>query len=257
MTLHERRIVGTRDARARRRAGAVRSRSALRHRRRRLSGQRMALRGIQPRRARVSAAARNGVRRSSTRTTGRRGSCRSTRRCSCRATRSSAAFRPSSRSTTSRSRASSTRRRSPRSGLGYEVLDVQAMEFWGNISYLKGGINFSEKITTVSPELREGDRAARARFRPRRRPDAALRRSRRHPQRHRHRAAGLRPPIRSCRRRSAPTIFAGKRDAKRALLGTVGLPADDKALARPVVGLDLAADRSEGIRSDCRGGRRS
>ena len=25
------------------------------------------------------------------------------------------------------------------------------MEFWGQISYLKGGINFSEKITTVSP----------------------------------------------------------------------------------------------------------
>ena len=32
-----------------------------------------------------------------------------------------------------------------------EVLDVQAIEFWGKISYLKGGINFSEQITTVSP----------------------------------------------------------------------------------------------------------
>ena len=28
---------------------------------------------------------------------------------------------------------------------------MQGLEFWGNISYLKGGINFSEKITTVSP----------------------------------------------------------------------------------------------------------
>ena len=36
-------------------------------------------------------------------------------------------------------------------GLGVDVLDVQGLEFWGNISYLKGGINFSEKITTVSP----------------------------------------------------------------------------------------------------------
>ena len=36
-------------------------------------------------------------------------------------------------------------------GLGPEVYDVQAMEYWGNISYLKGGINFSEKVTTVSP----------------------------------------------------------------------------------------------------------
>ena len=39
----------------------------------------------------------------------------------------------------------------PAIGLGYEVLDVQGLEFWGNISYLKGGINFSERITTVSP----------------------------------------------------------------------------------------------------------
>ena len=36
-------------------------------------------------------------------------------------------------------------------GLGWNVLDVQALEFWGQISYLKGGIIFSETITTVSP----------------------------------------------------------------------------------------------------------
>ena len=36
-------------------------------------------------------------------------------------------------------------------GLGWDVLDVQAMEYWGQISYLKAGINFSERITTVSP----------------------------------------------------------------------------------------------------------
>jgi starch synthase len=39
----------------------------------------------------------------------------------------------------------------PAIGLGWEVLDVQALEYWGQISYLKGGINFSERITTVSP----------------------------------------------------------------------------------------------------------
>jgi len=39
----------------------------------------------------------------------------------------------------------------PDIGLGWEVLNVEAMEFWGGVSYLKGGINFSEKITTVSP----------------------------------------------------------------------------------------------------------
>ncbi len=31
------------------------------------------------------------------------------------------------------------------------MLDIQALEFWGQISYLKGGINFSERLTTVSP----------------------------------------------------------------------------------------------------------
>ena len=36
-------------------------------------------------------------------------------------------------------------------GLPRDVLHVEAMEFYGRISYLKAGINFSERITTVSP----------------------------------------------------------------------------------------------------------
>jgi starch synthase len=36
-------------------------------------------------------------------------------------------------------------------GLGWNVMDIEAMEYWGQISYLKAGINFSEKIATVSP----------------------------------------------------------------------------------------------------------
>src|SRR5688572_2029569 len=36
-------------------------------------------------------------------------------------------------------------------GLGAELLRVDALEFWGRISFLKGGINFSRTITTVSP----------------------------------------------------------------------------------------------------------
>ena len=39
----------------------------------------------------------------------------------------------------------------PRLGLGWELLHVDALEFWGRISYLKGGIMFSRTITTVSP----------------------------------------------------------------------------------------------------------
>ena len=39
----------------------------------------------------------------------------------------------------------------PALGFGPELMDVQALEYWGQISYLKGGINFSERLTTVSP----------------------------------------------------------------------------------------------------------
>jgi len=39
----------------------------------------------------------------------------------------------------------------PSLGFGMELLDIQALEYWGRISYLKGGVNFSERLTTVSP----------------------------------------------------------------------------------------------------------
>jgi starch synthase len=39
----------------------------------------------------------------------------------------------------------------PGLGLGWDVMHINALEYWGNVSYLKGGINFSERITTVSP----------------------------------------------------------------------------------------------------------
>jgi starch synthase len=39
----------------------------------------------------------------------------------------------------------------PALDLGPELLDINALEYWGHISFLKGGVNFSEKITTVSP----------------------------------------------------------------------------------------------------------
>jgi starch synthase len=38
-----------------------------------------------------------------------------------------------------------------RLGLGWEWMRIDAMEFWGRISFLKAGIAFSRKITTVSP----------------------------------------------------------------------------------------------------------
>jgi starch synthase len=124
----------------------------------------------------------------------------------------------------------------PELGLGGEVLDVQGMEFWGNVSYLKGGINFSEKITTVSPgyareivqpELGFGFEGILAR-----RSDDLV---------------GILNGIDVTRWTPTADPFvpasfsaddlAGKRDAKRALLETVGLPSDDRALATPVIGL--------------------
>ena len=124
----------------------------------------------------------------------------------------------------------------PTIGLGYDVLDVQAMEFWGNISYLKGGINFSEKITTVSPtyakeivqpELGFGFEGVLAR----RSPDLV----------------GILNGIDTARwtptsDEFVPASFSaddlrGKRAAKSALLDAVGLPSDDAALARPLIGL--------------------
>ena len=36
-------------------------------------------------------------------------------------------------------------------GLGPEMMSIDAMEFWGQLSLLKGGIVFSDSITTVSP----------------------------------------------------------------------------------------------------------
>ncbi len=121
-------------------------------------------------------------------------------------------------------------------GLGLEVLDVQGLEFWGNISYLKGGINFSEKITTVSPgyareivlpELGFGFEGILARR------SADL--------------VGILNGIDTARWTPTADAFVpasfdaddlgAKRDAKRALLGAVGLPSDDAALARPLIGL--------------------
>jgi len=124
----------------------------------------------------------------------------------------------------------------PAIGLGYDVFDVQGMEFWGNISYLKGGINFSERITTVSPgyareivtpELGFGFEGVLAR-----RSDDLV---------------GILNGIDTNRWSPANDEFvtarfsaenlAGKSDAKRALLTEVGLPISDRALQRPVIGL--------------------
>jgi starch synthase len=39
----------------------------------------------------------------------------------------------------------------PRLGLGWDLMRIDAMEFWGRVSYLKAGVVFGRLITTVSP----------------------------------------------------------------------------------------------------------
>ena len=120
-------------------------------------------------------------------------------------------------------------------GLGWEVYNPDALEYWGNISLLKGGVNFSEAITTVSPTYAREILTPELGFGF----DGTLRR----------RAAdlvGILNGIDTARWDPAADPFAphftaedldAKRGAKRALLEAVDLPADDASLDRPVVGL--------------------
>ena len=121
-------------------------------------------------------------------------------------------------------------------GLPREVLHVEAMEYFGRISYLKAGINFSERITTVSPTYAreilerqngfgfEGVLARRA---------DDLR--------------GILNGIDDSRWNPATDTFlparysaddlSGKADVKRYLLEASGLDATPAALERPLIGL--------------------
>jgi starch synthase len=40
----------------------------------------------------------------------------------------------------------------PRLGFGWDLMRIDALEYWGRISYLKSGLMFSRTITTVSPK---------------------------------------------------------------------------------------------------------
>ena len=131
-------------------------------------------------------------------------------------------------------------------GLGWEVFNVQAMEYWGQISYLKAGINFSEKITTVSPtyareimtpEMGFGFHGVLAR----RQVDVVgilngIDTERWNPQ-----ADAFVPAHFNAR------SLAGKRKAKALLLERAGFPHDERALARPVVGLIARLTDQKGL----------
>jgi starch synthase len=123
-----------------------------------------------------------------------------------------------------------------RIGLPWDVFHVDALEFHGRISYLKAGINFSERLTTVSPtyarevltpSLGFGLDGALAR-----RSDALV---------------GILNGIDTERWNPAADPFvpvpysagdvSGKLEAKRLLLQTSNLDAGPEALRRPLIGL--------------------
>jgi starch synthase len=121
-------------------------------------------------------------------------------------------------------------------GLPRDVLHVEGMEFYGRISYLKAGINFSERITTVSPTYAKEVLQRQNGFGL----DGVLAR----------RGAdfrGILNGIDVVRWNPSGDPFlpasyraedlSGKREAKRFLLETAGLDATSEALERPLIGM--------------------
>ena len=124
----------------------------------------------------------------------------------------------------------------PRLGLRWDDFSVGGFEFWDHLSFLKAGLMFADALTTVSPtyakEIQQPeygygfDGVIRARA-------GAL--------------VGILNGIDvdewdPAHDRHLPKPFDaqsldGKREAKRALLEAFGLPADDAAMGRPIVGL--------------------
>jgi starch synthase len=121
-------------------------------------------------------------------------------------------------------------------GLDATVMDINALEYWGQISYLKGGINFSEGITTVSPtyatEILEPELGFGFDGILRRRADDLV---------------GILNGIDTNRWNPAADQFvpasftaedmAGKAVAKTALLAAAGIDGNSRAETRPLIGL--------------------
>ncbi|MGE5359005.1 MAG: glycogen synthase GlgA [Bacteroidales bacterium] len=124
----------------------------------------------------------------------------------------------------------------PALDLDWRFFGVEGLEYWGRISFLKAGINFSRVVTTVSPTYAQEIQTPEFGFGF----DGILRRRGRdvvgilngidaevwNPRAD----ANIPAPY-------GPDDLSGKREAKRALLEAMALPADAEGLARPLVGL--------------------
>jgi starch synthase len=124
----------------------------------------------------------------------------------------------------------------PRLGFGWDLMRIDALEYWGRISYLKSGLMFSRAITTVSPRYAREIQTPEYGFGF----DGILRyRS--------NDVVGILNGIDydqwdPSRDPHIPEPYdadhlAGKPAAKRALLEAYGLRADEAAMARPLVGM--------------------
>ena len=123
-----------------------------------------------------------------------------------------------------------------RLGLAEELLSIDGLEFWNQISFLKGGINFADRVTTVSaayareiltPEYGHGLEGLLAH--------------------RRHQLTGIRNGIDTetwdprtdqyLPARFSAADLDGKRAAKHAVLTGYGLRRDATAMARPLIGM--------------------
>ena len=124
----------------------------------------------------------------------------------------------------------------PRLGLGWGLLTVDALEYWGRISYLKSGIMFSRTITTVSPTYAREIQTPEYGFGF----DGILR----------YRAGDLVGLLNGidydqwdpARDANLPVPYdasnlEGKAEAKRAVLDAFGLPVSEQIRSRPLVGM--------------------
>jgi starch synthase len=124
----------------------------------------------------------------------------------------------------------------PRLDLPWSLLQVEQLEYWGKISFLKAGINFADVVTTVSPRYASEIQTPEfgAGF------DGILRR----------RSGALSGILNGIDTTQwdpghdayLPAPFdahdlTGKTASKRAVLEEFGLPADEPSLSRPLVGL--------------------
>ena len=124
----------------------------------------------------------------------------------------------------------------PALGLDWQVFAMEGAEFWGQISFLKAGINYSDMVTTVSPTYAEETLTA-----------GIWRGLGRRAARQGDRYVGILNGIDTetwnpATDKHLPAHFDadqldGKRVCKRALLERFALPVGDDALARPVIGM--------------------